>query len=188
MLSSSVAAVKVVADVRRTERDPALTPTAPGFYLDFELSLGSENAAASLENRPKHIELVSVRQESDATPARATVFVPDTAVGHFLAKLEAYRSENTKTDRAKNQNLIARIENISLATVRSLYTDDPTMFPNGAEQIWWEVWVRQGQLEQLDSVVRHLDLLTQQQVLSFPDREVRLGLWGSAGHGAPLPE
>lgn len=160
--------------MRRTERDPALTSPAPGFYLDFELSLGSENAAASLENRPKHIELVSVRQESDATPALATVFVPDTAVDHFLAKLEAYRSENTKKDQAKNQNLIARIQNISLATVRSLYTDDPTMFPNGAEPIWWEVWVRQGQLEQLDSVVRHLDLLTQQQVLSFPDREVRL--------------
>lgn len=162
------------ADVRRTERDPALVLSVPGFYLDFELSPGSENAAESLENRPKHIELVSVRQQSDAAPALATVFVPDTAANHFLGKLVAYESQNTEKDQPRFQDLIARIESIALATVRSLYTDDPASLPVAGEQIWWKVWIRQGQLEAFDSVVRHLDLPTQQQVLTFPDREVRL--------------
>lgn len=178
-------AALMAATRQRTERDPAVQSTDPGFYLDFALALGSEHAAELLENRPKHIELVSFRPKDGSNPAMATVYVPDTAADHFLTKVEAYRSENTKTDKAKNQNLIARIQNIALATVRSLYTDDPAMFPNGAEQIWWEVWIRQGQLEQLDSVVRHLELPTQQQVLTFPDREVRL-VFGDEGAIARL--
>ena len=34
----------------------------PGFYLEFEIPAGSEEAAERLENRQKHIELVAVRQ------------------------------------------------------------------------------------------------------------------------------
>lgn len=127
-----------------------------------------------LENRVKHIELVSVRQPSDTSPALATVFVPDSAADHFLKKVEAYRSEHTKNGKPKNQALVSRIENIALAALRSLFTDDPALLPPAGQRIWWEVWIRQGHAETFDTVATRLAIPVQQQRLLFPDREVRL--------------
>ena len=178
------------AGVRRTERDPAVAPTNPGFYLDVEFPAGSEHAADSLENLRKHVELVAFHQATETAPAIATVFVPDTAADHFLKKIEAYRTENAKprkprTDaptageitsagRPKNEELIARIQNVMLAAARSVYTDDPASFPAVGDRIWWEVWIRRVQVEAFDAVTRYLGIPTQPQRLSFPDREVRL--------------
>jgi hypothetical protein len=134
-LRTAIIAALAAADVRRTDREPALTPETPGFYLDFEIPPGSENAAELLENRPRHIELAAVRQESDTAPAVATVFIPDTAVDHFLKKIEQYRNENTPAGKPKNEALIARIQNIALAAVRSVYTDDPALFPAAGQEI-----------------------------------------------------
>jgi hypothetical protein len=79
------------AAAQRTERDPDVAAGTPGVYFDFEIPAGSEEAAERLENRQKHIELVALRQASADSPARATVFVPDTAADHFLKKVEQYR-------------------------------------------------------------------------------------------------
>ena len=92
----------------------------------FEIHPGSEMAADLLENRKKNIELVAVRQESETANMVATVFVPDAAADHFLKKVEAYRAENTKSGKPKNEALISRIQTIALAAVRSVYTDDQT--------------------------------------------------------------
>lgn len=189
-LRTAVNAALAAADARRAERDPAVTPHSPGFYLDVEIPAGSENAAELLESRRKHIELVAFRHESDALPAIATVFVPDAVAHHFLKKIEEYRTENAKprkpnkdapiTDkntnpvRPKNEDLIARIQNIALAAVRSVYTDDPALFPAAGHRIWWEVWIRQGHNEVFDAVTRHFGIPAQSQTLAFPDREVRL--------------
>jgi len=162
------------AEIRRQEREPGLVTGTPGFYLDFEIPVGSEGAAEFLENRVKHIELVAVRQESETTPALATVFVPDTAADHFLRKVEAYRSENTPKGKPKNEALIARIQNVALAAVRSLYTDDSALFPVAGKGIWWEVWIRQGRDGTFDAVADLLQIPVQQQRLVFPDRDVRL--------------
>ena len=131
-----------------------------------------------LENRQKHIELVAVRPESADSPARATVFVPDTAADHFLRKVEQYRDENTRTGKPKNEALIARIQSVALAAVRSVYTDDAALFPAAAKPIWWEIWLRQGHAESFDAVVQRLEIPAQAQKLVFPDREVRL-IYGS---------
>ncbi len=50
------------AAVERGERELDILTGTPGFYLDFELPLGSEDAER-LENRQKYIELVAVRPE-----------------------------------------------------------------------------------------------------------------------------
>ncbi len=167
------------AALRRTERDPDVLAGTPGVYLDFEIPAGSEEAAELLENRQKHIELVALRQASPDTPATATVFVPDTVAGHFLRKVEQYRDENTKkTGKPKNEALVARIQSVALAAVRSVYTDDPALFPEAAQPIWWEIWLREGHVESFDAAVRHLEIPAQPQKLAFPDREVRL-IYGS---------
>jgi hypothetical protein len=164
--------------VQRQERDPNVAAGTPGLYLDFEIPPGAEDAVELLENRVKHIELVAVRQPSHTNPALATVFVPDSAADHFLKKVEAYRTEHTKKGRPKSEALITRIENIALAAVRSLFTDDPAFLPAAGQQIWWEAWIRQGHANTFDTVATRLAIPVQQQRLSFPDREVRL-IYGS---------
>jgi hypothetical protein len=167
------------AAAQRTERDPDVLAGTPGIYLDFEIPAGSEEAAERLENRQKHIELVALRQASADTPATATVFVPDTAADHFLRKVEQYRDENTKkTGKPKNEALVARIQSVALAAVRSVYTDDPALFPEAAQPIWWEIWLREGHVDSFDAAVQHLEIPAQPQKLVFPDREVRL-IYGS---------
>lgn len=173
-LGNEMAAALSAAEIRRSQREQGIAAGSSGFYLDFVIPSGSENATELLENRRKHIELVAVRQESDTDPALATIFVPDTAADHFLKKVESYRAKDTKKGRPKNQELIARIEHIALAAVKSLFTDDLTLFPAAGEQIWWEAWIRPGQTEVFDTVTQRLNIPVQDQRLSFPDREVRL--------------
>ena len=174
----ALAGAMAAAAVERGEREPDILAGTPGFYLDFELPVGSEDAAERLENRQKHIELVAVRPESADSPARATVFVPDAAADHFLRKVEQYRDENTRNGKPKNEALIASIQSVALAAVRSLYTDDAALFPAAAEPIWWEIWLRQGHANTFDATVQRLEIPAQLQKLVFPDREVRL-IYGS---------
>jgi Subtilase family len=186
LLSAAVKEALAIAELGRAERDPGLLAGTPGFYLDFEIPAGAETAAELLENRRKHIELVAFRQESESAPALATVFVPDSAADHFRNKIEEYRTQNTqprklkdphaelKPGRPKNEDLIARINNIRLAAVRSVYTDDPVLLPVAGESTWWEVWIRQGYIEAFQSVATRLELLVEPHRLVFPDREVRL--------------
>ena len=171
---TALTAALAAADLRRAERDPGLLAGIPGFYLDFEIPAGSETAAELLENRQKRIELVAFRQEGPGQPAIATIFVPDTAADHYLKKVDQYRHEDTRSGKPKSEALIARIENVALAAVRSVYTDDPALFPETGQAVWWEVWVRHGHEEIFDAGVRNLGLPVQHHRLVFPEREVRL--------------
>jgi hypothetical protein len=185
-LRDAVTQALAAAELTRAERDPGLLTGTPGFYLDFEIPAGAETAAELLENRLKHIELVAFRQESETAPAVATVFVPDSATDHFRTKIEEYRSQNTqprkskdpsvepKSGRPKNEDLIARINTIRLAAVRSVYTDELALLPAEGESIWWEVWIRQGYVEAFELVAIRLELPVEHHRLVFPDREVRL--------------
>jgi len=157
----AVAGAIAAAGIQRGEREPDILTGTPGFYLDFELPVGSEDAAERLENRRKHIELVAVRPESGNSPPRATVFVPDSDADHFLRKVDEYRDENTRTGKPKNEALIARIQSVALAAVRSVYTDDATLFPAAGETIWWEIWLRQGHAESFDEVIQRLEIPAQ---------------------------
>ena len=93
-------------------------------------------------------------------------------------RLSEYRDENTRTGKPKNEALIARIQSVALAAVRSVYTDDAALFPAAGETIWWEIWLRHGHAESFDAVIQRLEIPAQAQRLVFPDREVRL-IYGS---------
>jgi hypothetical protein len=162
------------AGLRRHERILGVAEGTPGFYLEFQIPAGSENAAELLEDRRKHIELVALLKEAEGGPARATVFVPDTAAEHFIRKVESYRTDNTLKGKPKNEALVARLDTVALAALLSLYTDDPAMLPRQGETIWWEVWIRHGHAEIFDHVAARLGIPLQEQRLIFPDREVRL--------------
>jgi hypothetical protein len=173
-LATAMTGALAAAQVTRSGREPGLAAGTSGFYLDFEIPAGSEAAAERLENKPKQIELVTFRTFEGA-PTIATVFVPDSAAEHFGKKIEAYRDQNKKSGRPKNEDLIARIDNIRLAAVQSLYTDDLSLFPLPDQAVWWEAWVRRDHTSAFDAVASRMELPIQpHQRLVFPDREVRL--------------
>jgi hypothetical protein len=131
-----------------------------------------------LENRTKGIELVSVRQSDDTSPAFATVFVPFRSASHFQRILEEYRTLLTRgSERPRREAIVNRIDSIALAAIRSFFTDDQELLPNQNAQIWWEIWLRSGFVEQFQAIARALNVtIAEGQILDFPEREVFLAL------------
>lgn len=176
-LKAALEIALVDAELRRGERTEG---TASGFYLEVEFAPGSEQAAELLESRAKGIELVAMRSGSAEAPARATIFVPDKAAGFLRKKIDEYKSEETKprkpdgVPQPKHQPLIARLQSIALAAIRSVYTDDPNLLPLPGQKIWWEVWIRPGVVDSFEATALKFDVLLQKNALAFPDREVRL--------------
>lgn len=62
MIREALTVALAAVETDRQNRDTQLLAGTPGFYLDFEIPVGSEKAAELLENRLKHIELVAFRQ------------------------------------------------------------------------------------------------------------------------------
>ena len=101
---------------------------------DFELMLDS------LENRPKGIEIASVRKENGTSVA--TVHVPPGEISFFLRRIDKYASLEAPSGKPKHANLVNSISSMKLAVVRSFWTDEPTLYPQDGQAIWWEVWLR----------------------------------------------
>jgi hypothetical protein len=158
-------------------RQDGIAEGAPGFYLQFELPIDHQHVVDSLENKPKSIELVAVQPPPEGgDTVSATVFVPEEAADFFDKRIEQYRDKETKSGRPKNENLIARIENVRLAKARSLFTDDEELFPAADVDAWWEVWLRDDHLESFRRVARRLNVATKPHTISFPERDVVLAL------------
>jgi hypothetical protein len=156
-------------------REGALESGEKGFYLEFEIPVADREAVDSLENRPHGIELVAVQPvTAENQTVFATVFVPEQAADFFQNKIEAYREEDTLRGRPRNEGLIARIDDIRLAVVFSLFTDDANLYPADNEEIWWEVWLRDGRSEGFRRAAGVLDIPVQEHTIHFPEREVVL--------------
>lgn len=172
-----------VAQARRTlaARDDEVAAGERGFYLEFDIPVAERAAVEGLENKPKAIELVAVRPPAEGDEVvTATVFVPERSADFFAAKVEAYRDEETSTGKPKNEALVARIEDVRHAAVRSLFTDDMALFPEAGRQAWWEVWLRDGRAEAFRTVAGRLDVAVKDHTISFPERDVVLALGDEA--------
>lgn len=159
------------------QRDAALAEGEPGFYLDFEVPIDHQAALDGLENRRKKIELVAVQPAAEgADTIRATVFVPEAHAEYFTGKVQQYRDEETAAGKPRNQNLVARIEDVRLSAVRSLFTDDEALYPADGRTVWWETWLRDGRLQTFRAVARRLKVELKAHLVSFPERDVVLAL------------
>jgi hypothetical protein len=159
LLKHAVDQAIVQARTQIAAREAGVAEGAPGFYLQFDIPAGHQSAIDSLENKPKAIELVAVRPpaEGDATIS-ATVFVPESAADFYDRRIEAYRTERNKSGKPKNENLIARIDDVRLGAARALLTDDLALFPAAGVPAWWEVWLRDGRLQAFQTVSGRLAL------------------------------
>ncbi len=158
-------------------RDPDLESGTPGIYLEFAVTGLDADLLTRLENRRNAIELVAVREpEEPGTSPTATVFVPEQHAGFFLDQVEAYRTQETRTGRPKNQALVARLEGARRASVQSVFTDRTGRLPPPGVAVWWEVWLRAGRRDHFNAAARWLEIRSKDHTLVFPEREVVLAL------------
>jgi hypothetical protein len=184
-LTEALATAVSAARENLTRRDKALAEGEPGFYLEFTMPAAERAAIEGLENKPAAIELVAVRPISEGEETvSATVFVPERSAEFFARKVNDYREQNTKSGRPRNEALIARIEDVRLAAARSLFTDPTALFPAEGQQVWWEVWIRDGRLASFRNVAQRLNVLVKDHSIRFPERDVALALSDSAAMAA----
>jgi hypothetical protein len=163
------------ASERREDAGFTVAGAIPGVYVVFEGHRGFGLRLESLEAQRSGIELVSVSVHNGIE--RATVFVPDGKVKHFIKRFEDYASARTAKGARKNKDLVERIAALRLATLRALWTDDPSVYPAKAEEIWWEVWLRTSdghEQERLSTFAEQVGLRLGGRRLTFPDRIVVL--------------
>lgn len=174
-LAQSLATAIADAQEFMAGRQAGVAEGEQGFYLQFDVPAAERAAVDGLENKPAGIELVAVPQmaEGDAN-VTATVFVPERSIAFFGRKVEVYANEETKTGRPKNENLIARLEDVRLAVVRSLFTDAPALYPQPNIPSWWEVWIRDGKLTPFRTVAGRLNIPLKNYAIRFPERDVVL--------------
>ncbi|HMV47793.1 MAG TPA: S8 family peptidase [Blastocatellia bacterium] len=169
-------------------QQPAAQVVEKGFYIEFEGEPGHDLKVESLKDKKAGIKLVAVTEiagdKNTPKMTRATVFVPEGKISHFIKKVEDYldpAKETKKHQKPKNQELIESISNIRLATLRSLWTETD-VFPSPDELLWWEIWLRtDGTPEenlQIVQIVREqaaqAGLTVSESELAFPDTTVLL--------------
>lgn len=168
-----------------------VTDARPGIYVEFESFPGWDLALKSFEqvrasDPHQRVEIVAVR--TDVIPAtatkpethlqRATVFVPDGKVASFIRRFETYASpaRAAPTERRRH-DFVDRIASLRLATIQALWTDDPAVYPADDQAIWWEVWLRKTDGQELRRFAEYAALASiklGRRRLEFDDRIVLL--------------
>jgi len=163
----------------REEQGVIVHGAEPGLYVQFESQPGVELKLESLEDRVSGIELVAVQdvERGSQKVQLATVFIPDGKLKRFVKKIEDYASKKTAKGVPRHKDLIDRIAALQRATLRALWTDTDDTWPAETEIIWWEVWLRRHDGEELARLVDfagQLNLPVGERRLAFVDRIVVL--------------
>jgi len=167
----------------RDERTQNNLRVKSGSYWEFSGKAGYDLMTKSLEDFRKGIRLLNIKTEGDAPESsiiKATVFVPKDKENVYSKKIKDYKdkSKDTKAGNPRNEKLVNSIESIGLASILSLWTDNPSLIPN-ENQEWCEVWLYAGgNAEEINVEIQQscelIDIQLSRQQLTFPERIVRL--------------
>jgi len=181
-LKASLRDAQQQEQARRQAAEIVVHGAEPGLYVEFDSQPGVDLKLESLEHKGIGIELVSVTRHAapdGAVTERATVFVPDGAVKHFISRFDQYATEKTKGGEPRHREMVDRIGALRLATLRALWTDTSDAYPGEDEAIWWEVWLRRHDGNELQRLVEFAGLAEIEigdRRLQFDDRIVTLAL------------
>lgn len=179
--SSLDAAVETLKTQRKVAGSP-IPGAEPGLYLQFESQPGSLLQLNSLEDARQGIELVAVErirtEEGPLAIERATVFVPDNKVRHFLDRFDKYaQTTPKKRGEVRHEAMLDPVAALHLATLRSLWTDAASAYPQENQTVWWEIWLRRRdgrELRRLAKLAKQHRFRLGKRHLQFDDRTVAL--------------
>jgi hypothetical protein len=172
-LIQQFAGIRTDFDAIREERQAHGFDARDGLQLEFESLPNFELKFESLDLRQQGIELLSVIKRDGKMVA--VCFVPDGKLNYFIKRIEEYRDDVTKTGKPKNEPLIANIEDVRLAAVDALWTDDRVRLPGDDDSIWWEIWLRSDDddaLAALQAAATISGFELSGERLTFPERRV----------------
>lgn len=184
-LNQALLGAQADAEARREEAERAgirVHGAKPGLYVDFESRPGQRLNLSSLESG-SGVELVALKEWLTPAPnservERATVFVPVGKVRTFISRLEKYANPSPKQKRElRHEKLFDPIAWVRLATLRSLWTGSPEHYPEEDQVVWWEVWLRRhdgNELARLMEFCQLLGLSLGERRLEFDERIVTL--------------
>lgn len=145
-----------------------------GFNLEFEINSEFEHTIKSLEDQRAKIELLSLKKKEGSL--LVTLYVPKGKQYVLSEKIEKYINENTKSGKAKNQDLIEGIKSINNAIFDTYWTDSKEVLPSDNEIVWWEIWLREIDLEKIEGFIKSsatLELIhDESKPILFPDRAI----------------
>lgn len=174
-LRNALLSVRDAALDRRSTATVSVEGAQPGMYVEFVAGPDVQLALESLDARRYGIELVACPEGLGQV---ATVRVPDEQLKYFLKRLDKYAKDTPKgKGEQRHEKLFDPITEVRLATLRGLWTDDPDLFPADGEAIWWEVWLRRtdgNEVARLQSFATQLDLTVGPRRVGFEDRIVVL--------------
>lgn len=88
------------------------------------------------------------------------MYVPSGKEGHFISKIQKYQQEETAKGQPKNAPLINSIEDVSIALLEGLWTDNPQLIPKDAAkccEAWLNVNTKENQEQ--DQIAQFLTTL-----------------------------
>ena len=153
-------------------------------YLEFEVnehftafdSLDSENGWFKVLN------IVKKKNEQDEIIYLVSIVSTERGLSKLLQKFQQYLDPALdRNKKPKNEKLIANIENIKRASVKSLWADSERHFPNDDGKYWWELWIRRKNyiedIQEDDKVIEQgskVGIQFNNNRLLFPEHIVRL--------------
>jgi len=170
-------------------REAEQITTREGTYLSFTSAAEHDLITKSLEDLKKGIRLLNIKEVTvgnNQTQIRATVYVPNGKEGHFISKIQKYQQEETQNGIPKNAPLVNSIEDVRIAFLESLWTDNPQLIPANNPK-WCEVWLNVNtkenqEREQISLFLNTLEAIGinvkqtngQASIIIFPERAILL--------------
>ncbi|MBX3101772.1 MAG: S8 family peptidase [Bacteroidetes bacterium] len=166
------------------QRSAEQIPTRDGTYISFTSSADHDLITKSLEDIGKNIRLLNVKEitlDEDRKQIRATVYVPNGKEGHFIHKIQEYRTKDTRNGKPKNSSLVNSIEDVSIALLEGLWTSRVRLIPTESPK-WCEVWLNintkdskeQEQIRAFRATLDSVAIPYKESVIIFPERAVLL--------------
>ncbi|MFG0591007.1 S8 family peptidase [Myroides odoratimimus] len=158
--------------------------TREGTYISFVSAADHDLITKSLEDLRKGIRLLNIKEvpvDDNQTQIRATVYIPNGKEGHFISKIQKYQQEETPKGEPKNAPLVNSIEDVSVALLEGLWTDNPQLIPEENTK-WCEAWLNvntkenkeQEQVAQFFTTLENIGIEYKNNSIVFPERAVLL--------------
>lgn len=166
------------------QRSAEQIATREGTYIQFTSAADHDLVTKSLEDLRKGIRLLNIKETpvgKNQTQVRATVYIPNGKEGHFIAKIQKYQQEETAKGQPKNAPLVNSIEDVSIALLEGLWTDNPQLIPTDTTK-WCEAWLNvntkenqeQEQIAQFLTTLESIGIQYKNNSIVFPERAVLL--------------
>jgi hypothetical protein len=150
-------------------------PVKDGEYLTFRSASEHNLNIKSLDSSGAN--LLSVKYDQSSNQELATIHIPFEKKDKLIGKVQRY--SNLKVERRFNQDLVAKIDSVSRATLKNLWSS-PLEFIPKEEAIWCELWLSTDLImfnKLKESFVNLCDLFNIEAIddyIFFPERTIAI--------------